>query len=56
MGGLMRGAGMIVLLRDKTAGRDEKDKGKDQCADDVILKSAAFVGPYENIPNYPPDG
>jgi hypothetical protein len=45
----------IDFLRDKAAPRDEKYKGEDESAYDVVLDRPAPIRPYKNASCYLPD-
>jgi hypothetical protein len=45
----------LCSLGNKTAARNKKDKGQDQSAYNVVLNSAALIGPNENASDYLPE-
>jgi hypothetical protein len=52
---LLIGVLVFDLFRDKARSRNEKNKGKDQSTNNVILDRAALIRPYENAFSYSTD-
>jgi len=55
MGVLVQRLRFLGIFRNKAAAWDEKDKGENQSAYDVILNRSALIGPNKNAFGYSPD-